>query len=47
MINISRKTGNPIDKGINKQLYQKEIAVMFKIVRFPKNLESFFDSPGP
>ena len=42
--NISTKTGNLIDKGINRQIYLKEIAVMFKIVRFPKKLESFFDS---
>ena len=42
--NISTKTGNLIDKGINRQFYRQEIAVMFKIVRFPKKLESFFDS---
>jgi len=40
---ISRKTGNLFDKGINRQLYQKETAIMFKIVRFPKKLESFFE----
>jgi hypothetical protein len=42
--NISTKTGNLIDKGINRQFYRQEIAVMFKIVHFPKKLESFFDS---
>lgn len=43
MNNFSTKRGNLFDKGINKGIYQKEIAIMFKIVRFPKKLESFFE----
>ena len=42
--NISIKRGNPTDKGINRQPYQQEIAVMCKIVRFPQKPEPFFDS---
>jgi SRSO17 transposase len=40
---LSTKRGNLIDKEIGKRLCRQEIA-MFKIVRFPKKLESFFDS---
>jgi len=40
----STKTGNLIDKEVGKTISREEIAVMFKIVRFPKKLESFFDS---
>ena len=41
---ISIKRGNLIDKSFNRTNYRQEIAVMFKIVRFPQKLESFFDS---
>jgi len=43
MDNNSIKTGNPYDKEFNRQLYQQEIAVMFKIVRIPSKLKSFFN----
>lgn len=43
MNNISIKTGNLFDKEIiKKTLYQKEIADMFRIVRIPPKLKSFF-----
>jgi len=38
MNNSSIKTGNLYDKEIIRQLYQQEIAVMFKIVRIPSKL---------
>jgi len=44
--NISTKTGNLFDKGIKRPFYRQEIAIMFKIVRFPKKLESFVDTHG-
>jgi len=40
----STKTGNLIDKEVENTIFRQEIAVMFKIVRFPKKLESFFNS---
>ena len=44
MDNTSIKTGNLFDKGIIRQnLYQQEIANMFKIVRIPPKLKSFFN----
>jgi len=44
MNNLSTKRGNLIDKSFITTTYRQEIALMFKIVRFPKKLESFFDS---
>jgi len=44
MNNISIKTGNLYDKEFSKTNYRQEIALMFKIVRFPSKLKSFFDS---
>jgi len=45
MNNISTKIGNLYDKGIIRQIpYQKEIANMFRIVRFPSKPDSFFNS---
>jgi SRSO17 transposase len=43
MTNLSIKRGNLFDKEIGKTDFRQEIA-MFKIVRFPKKLESFFAS---
>lgn len=43
MDNNSIKTGNLYDKEIIKQFYQQEIARMFKIVRIPSKLKSFFN----
>jgi hypothetical protein len=43
MNNISIKTGNLYDKEFVKTNYRQEIALMFKIVRFPSKLKSFFD----
>ena len=41
----SIKTGNLYDKDFSeKEIYRQEIANMFKIVRFPPKLKSFFDS---
>jgi hypothetical protein len=39
---FSTANGNLFDKKISQGQYRLEIAVMFKIVRFPKKLESFF-----
>jgi hypothetical protein len=45
MDNNSIKTGNLYDKGIIRLIpYQKEIADMFRIVRFPSKLKTFFDT---
>jgi hypothetical protein len=45
MNNFSIKTGNLYDKDFReKETYRQEIALMFKIVRFPSKLKSFFDS---
>jgi len=45
MNNISIKIGNLFDKDFReKEIYRQEIANMFKIVRFPSKLKSFFDS---
>jgi SRSO17 transposase len=45
MNNISIKIGNLFDKDFSeKEIYRQEIANMFKIVRFPSKLKSFFDS---
>jgi len=45
MNNTSIKTGNLFDKDFRqKEIYRQEIANMFKIVRFPSKLKSFFDS---
>jgi hypothetical protein len=44
MNNISIKTGNLYDKGFRRTIYRKEIADMFKIIRFPSKLKSFFNS---
>jgi hypothetical protein len=45
MNNLSTKTGNLYDKRIIRQtLYQQEIANMFRIVRLPSKLKSFFNS---
>lgn len=41
---FSIKNGILYDKRVVRSSFTQEIAVMFKIVRFPKNLESFFDS---
>jgi len=38
------KRGNLIDKEFSRTTYRKEIANMFKIVRFPLKLKSFFNS---
>jgi len=38
------KRGNLFDKEFSKTKYRQEIANMFKIVRFPPKLKSFFDS---
>ena len=43
MDNISTKTGNLYDKECVETNYRQEIALMFKIVRFPLKLKSFFD----
>jgi len=43
MDNTSIKTGNLFDKGISRQIYQ-ETAYMFKIVRIPSKLKTFFDT---
>jgi hypothetical protein len=43
MNNISIKTGNLYDKEFEITNYRQEIALMFKIVRFPSKLKSFFD----
>jgi len=43
MNNISIKVGNLYDKEFERTLYRQEIANMFKIVRFPPKLKSFFD----
>ena len=39
---ISIKNGNLSDKRVGNSTFTQETAVMFKIVRFPKKLESFF-----
>jgi hypothetical protein len=45
MDNTSIKTGNLFDKGIIRTtLYQQEIANMFRIVRVPSKLKTFFDT---
>jgi hypothetical protein len=45
MNKISIKKGNLFDKDFReKEIYRQEIANMFKIVRFPSKLKSFFDS---
>jgi len=45
MNNVSIKTGNPFNKDFSERIiYRQEIANMFKIVRFPSKLKSFFDS---
>jgi SRSO17 transposase len=44
MTDLSTNRGNLFDINGGKQNHRQEIAVMFKIVRFPKKLESFFDS---
>jgi len=41
---FSIKNGTLSDKRVTRRSFTQETAVMFKIVRFPKNLESFFDS---
>jgi len=41
---FSIKNGILCDKRVVRRSFTQEIAVMFKIVRFPKNLESFFNS---
>jgi hypothetical protein len=38
------KNGTLFDKRVGTRSFTQETAVMFKIVRFPKKLESFFDS---
>lgn len=43
MSNVSTKTGNLYDKEFERTNYRLEIALMFKIVRFPSKLKSFFD----
>jgi hypothetical protein len=43
MNNISIKTGNLYDIDFEYNKYRLEIAYMFKIVRFPSKLKSFFD----
>ena len=43
MDNTSIKTGNLFDKRISRQIYQ-ETAYMFKIVRIPPKLKTFFDT---
>ena len=43
MNNLSTKGGNLIDKRFNGTTYQQETAFMFKIVRFPKKLDSLKD----
>jgi SRSO17 transposase len=43
MVKFSTRNGNPIDKEVGRTLCRAEIA-MFKIVRFPPKLESFFVS---
>lgn len=43
--NVSLKTGNLFDKDFSeKTIYRQEIALMFKIVRFPSKLKTFFDT---
>jgi hypothetical protein len=42
MMIISTKNGNLSDKRVENSTFMQETAVMFKIVRFPKKLESFF-----
>lgn len=44
MSNISIKTGNLFDKDFSEKIYRQEIANMFRIVRIPPKLKSFFDS---
>lgn len=44
MDNFSIKIGNLYDKEFERTNYRKEIAIMFKIVRFPPKLKSFFNS---
>jgi len=45
MNNFSIKIGNLFDKDFSERtIYRQEIANMFKIVRFPSKLKSFFDS---
>ena len=44
MTDLSINRGNLFDINGGKQNHRPEIAVMFKIVRFPKKLESFFYS---
>jgi len=45
MHNFSIEIGNLFDKDFReKEIYRQEIANMFKIVRFPSKLKSFFDS---
>jgi len=45
MNNFSIKVGNLYDKDFRqKEIYRQEISNMFKIVRFPSKLKSFFDS---
>jgi len=44
MDNNSIKTDNLYDKDFRENIYRQEIALMFKIVRFPSKLKSFFDS---
>jgi len=39
---FSTKNGSLFDKRVVRRSFTPEIAVMFKIVRFPKKLESFF-----
>ncbi len=42
MNNISIKTGNLYDKEFSEKIYRQEIANMFKIVRIPPKLKTFF-----
>jgi hypothetical protein len=44
MMIFSIKNGILFDKRVGTRSFTQETAAMFKIVRFPKNLESFFDS---
>jgi hypothetical protein len=41
---FSTKNGILFDKRVGTRSFTQETAVMFKIVRFPQKLESFFDS---
>ena len=44
MVIFSIKNGTLFDKRVGTRSFTQETTVMFKIVRFPKNLDSFFDS---